>query len=432
MKHREKVFMTGIGGIGMSALAQMLAANGAEVSGSDRAESPVTKMLTANGIPVVIGQNADNVPEDTTLLVYTAAVPEDHAERARARERSIPELSYFEALGRAAAGKRTIAITGTHGKTTVTGMLSHILIDAGLSPTCVIGSLVTDLDSNYVQGESDLFVVEACEYHRHFMNLSPEILVVNNIEYDHTDYFADLKDVQNAFRSIIKKVPEHGVIVTDTSHPTIAPLLEGVTARIVDYTSEPAYALSLPGEFNVANAKAAAAAAKAVAPALSPETIAHSLLSFKGTWRRFEYKGKTPCGARIYDDYAHHPTAIRETLRALKALKEKQGARRITVIFHPHLFSRTRDLLDGFARAFGDADETLVVPIFAARELDDGSISSEILVERIREEGANARAVSLEEAETAIAEAEEGDIVMTMGAGDIYKIADRYARLENP
>lgn len=406
----------------MSALAQLLTDRGDSVTGSDRTESPVTRMLEEKGIKILLTQGAQNVPADTTLVVYSAAVPADHPERVRAQELGIGEVSYFEMLGRVAESKRTIAIAGTHGKTTTTGMLARILMDAGASPTVVVGSIVSDLGSNYVRGGSDLFVVEACEYHRHFLNLTPTVLVITNLEFDHSDYFHDLSDVQDAFRSFIQKVPAEGFIVTDTENPNIAPLLEGVAATVIHYPSEPAYPLKLPGEFNVMNAKAAAAAAKA-AYAVSPEQLAHALMQFSGTWRRFEYKGKVASGAEVYDDYAHHPTAIQETIRALK----ERVSGRILLAFHPHLYSRTRDLFDGFVRSFAGVDELLIAPIFAAREIDDGTVSSEMLAQKIREEGVSAKAyASLEEIEVWLrGNAKEGDTIMTMGAGDIYTVADR-------
>lgn len=417
----RKVFMSGIGGIGMSALAQMIAERGEVVTGSDREESPTTELLEQKGIRVAIGQKAENVPTDASVFVYTTAVPDDNVERVRARELGIPEVTYFEMLGSASEEKRTIAVAGTHGKTTTTGMLAKILRDAGASPSAVVGSIVEDFGSNYLKGESDLFVVEACEYERHFLTLAPEILVVTNIEFDHTDYYQDLADVQEAFRALMKKVPAHGFIITDVERPSIAPLLEGLNATVIDYMREPAYPLRLPGEFNQMNARAASAAAKAVMPGISQGTIITALGDFHGTWRRFEYKGKTARGADVYDDYAHHPTAVKETLRALR----EQASGKVYVAFHPHLFSRTRDLLDGFARAFGDADEILIAPIYPAREIDDGSISNEILAQRIVAEGGSARAMSFEEIQEVLSnEPGEGDIIMTMGAGDIYKVAN--------
>ena len=423
MTEKQKIHMSGIAGIGMSALAQYLVREGAVVIGTDIDTSPVVEMLEKNGIEVLVGpQVAENVSENTDLLVYSDAVKETNLERVRAEELDIPQLSYFEMLGRISEGKTTIAVAGTHGKTTTTGMLARILRDAGASPSAIVGSIITDFESNYLPGESDLFVVEACEYNRHFLNLTPHILVVNNLEFDHTDYFADLEDVQKAFRALMEKVPENGFIVTDTENPNIIPLLEGLAAPVIHYPSEPAFALKLPGEFNQMNARAASAAAKAVMPELTDEKIAHSLAEFQGSWRRFEYKGKNSKGADVYDDYAHHPTAVRETLRALRA----QTKGKVIVAFHPHLYSRTRDLLDGFARSFEDADRIFIAPIYAARETDDGSVSSELLAARIRDEGKNAEAVnSLEQLETLLSVAgEPGDSIMTMGAGDVYKVAD--------
>lgn len=418
--------MVGIGGIGMSALAQMLAGQGIGVSGSDRDESPTTELLKRKGIAVHIGHKAENVPPDTETLVYSEAVPQENPERVRARELGIRQISYFQMLGEVSAGKTTIAVSGTHGKTTTTGMTAHILARAGASPTAIVGSIVQDFKSNYLHGGSNLFVVEACEYKRDFMSLSPHILVITNIEWDHTDYYPSLKEFQTAFADFAKKVPSDGAIVTNPSDPAIAPVLAGLSARIIDYTKEPAYALRLPGEFNQHNARAAAAAARAALsaqtglPTITDDQIASALADFRGTWRRFEYKGKTKKGTEVYDDYAHHPTAIRVTLKALRAqVKDK-----IIVAFHPHLYSRTRDLLDEFAVAFSDADRVLIAPIYPAREVDDGSISSEILAERIRATGTEAVALDFNAIEAELENIAPGNTIITMGAGDIYKIAN--------
>jgi UDP-N-acetylmuramate--alanine ligase len=424
----KKVHFVGIGGIGMSALAQLLLEQGVSLSGSDREESPVTQMLEAKGVFVKVPQVAENVPEDAQLLVYSDAVPEGNSERMRAAELGIEQISYFQALGKVSKGKRTVAIAGTHGKTTTTGMLARVLKDAGASPTAVIGSIVKDFESNYLPGTSDIFVVEACEYRRHFLNLSPEVLVITNIEFDHTDYFRDLVDVQDAFRTLIERVPAHGALVTDATHPNIAPLLEKVTAKVIDYTKESSFLLTLPGEFNQMNARAAAAAARFILTQTSEFSLEHfesslaaSLEDFHGTWRRFEYKGKTQSGAEVYDDYAHHPTAIAATLAELK----KRTTGKLYVAFHPHLYSRTRDLFDGFSLAFKDADVAYIAPIYAAREIEDGTISSTLLAERITTNGTQATAPeSFEKIEELLAAAVQGDTIVTMGAGDIYKVAD--------
>lgn len=415
-----KIYMVGIGGIGMSALAQLLADQGAAVSGSDREESPTTELLMKKGIAVSIGQKSENVPADADLLVYTEAAWEDNPERMRAKELGIREISYFQALGEVSKGKRTIAVAGTHGKTTTAGMLARILLYADASPSAIVGSIVKDFGSNYLAGTSELLVVEACEYKRDFLTLTPEILVVTNIEFDHTDYYRDLADVQNAFRTLMEQTS--GAVVTDATHKNIAPLLEGLSARVVDYRSEPAYETKLPGEFNVANAQAAAAGARAAVPDIEQTSLAKSLASFEGTWRRFDYRGKTTKGADVYDDYAHHPTAVRRTLAELR----KRTTGKLYVAFHPHLYSRTRDLLPEFATAFADADRVVIAPIYAAREIDDGTISNQILAEHISKNGVDATAGDFTEIRRYFeTEPEAGDTVTTMGAGDIYKVADQ-------
>lgn len=430
--------MVGIGGIGMSALAQYFKDHGVAVTGSDRDASPVTELLEKKGIEVVIGQKAENVPHDAELAVYSDSVPENNSERTRARELNIPSFSYFQMLGKVSEEKRTIAVAGTHGKTTTTGMLAKILQDAGASPLAVVGGIVRDFGSNYLHGDSDIFVVEACEYKNNFRFLAPHILVVTNIEWDHTDFYPSLIDVQSVFRTMIEKVPVDGTIVTNPVHPNIAPLLTHAKARVIDYTREPAYELRLPGEFNQNNARAAAAAARVAHPMITDETPRDSLAAFQGTWRRFEYKGKTAKGVDVYDDYAHHPTAVRVTLKALRAKMQAKTAEgsspdasqgdafrgKIIVAFHPHLYSRTRDLLDEFAVAFSDADKVFIAPIYAARETDDGTISSEILAERIRASGTNATALDFDAIEKNLADVDANDTIITMGAGDIYKVAD--------
>lgn len=428
MKNPRSAYFVGIGGIGMSALAQLLADQGMQIAGSDREASPVTELLESKGTRVDIGQKAEHISADTDAIIYSDAVPEENPERGRAKELDISQLSYFEMLGKVSKGKLTVAVAGTHGKTTTTGMLARILRDAGASPTAIIGSIVKDFGSNYLHGDSDLFVVEACEYRDHLLELSPQVLVITNLEWDHTDYFPSLSALQDTFRKAIARVNADGAIVTNPSDAHIMPLLAAAQARVIDYTKEPAYELRLPGEFNVENARAAAASARAVLPGISEEIISESLAAFEGTWRRFEYKGKTKRGADVYDDYAHHPTAVKATLEALRAKTKgltTGQAGKIVVAFHPHLYSRTRDLLDEFATAFSAADRVLIAPIYAAREADDGSISSDILAERIRAAGVDAVARdSFAAIERVLSEVGAGDTIMTMGAGDIYKIAD--------
>lgn len=413
--------MVGIGGIGMSALAQMLHAQGREVSGSDRSESPTTELLEKHGIHVTLGDG--EIPDGTELLIYSDAVFPDHPVRQRATEKLIPELSYFQALGDISKTMRTVAVAGTNGKTTTTGMLAKILEDAQASPTAVVGSIVRDFESNFLPGVSDLFVVEACEYKNHLLELDPEILIITNIELDHTDFFPDLEAVIETFRKAAHKVSREGVIIADPSSPNVAQVLAGAQARIVDYAQMAIGSLQLPGEFNRMNARAALAAAKAAFPPLSLEAGVHSLSQFRGSWRRFEFKGETKGGATVYDDYAHHPTAVEKTILAAK---EKFPDKRIVVAFHPHLYSRTKSFLDEFAGALSSADFSIIAPIFAAREKADPSVSHTMLAERVRDmDGESVAAESFDEVRDILEKEGPDTVIITMGAGDIYKVAEQ-------
>ena len=421
----KHIYMVGIGGIGMSALAQLFAHQGRALSGSDREESPTITLLSQKGITVTVGHDRCNVPADTELLVYSDAVWSDNAERIRAKEMSIPEMSYFEALGLVAQAARTVAVTGTHGKTTTTGMLAKVLQDAGEQPTAIVGSIVQDFGSNFLAGRDDLFVVEACEYRDHVLKLNPDVLVITNIELDHTDYFPTLEALQDTFRIAAEKVPETGVVVTSPEDPNIAGILKNVRARIVDYRQKAVGEVQLLGEFNRDNARAALAAALAVVPGLSPEAAVKSLSEFKGSWRRFEYKGETPSGALVYDDYAHHPTAMQKTI---EAAREKFHDKKIVVAFHPHLYSRTKSLLNDFASALAKADKAIVAPIYAAREAPDPSVSNQILAALARHEGGNVISLdNFNDIRDVLLEEDKNSLIITMGAGDIYKVAEQIA-----
>ncbi len=419
--------MVGIGGIGMSALAQLYATLGHRVRGSDRDTSPVTELLTAKGVEVIVGHDASNVADTTTLLVYSDAVPEDNPERVLARTRGVREVSYFEALGEATKDGISIVIAGTHGKTTTTAMLAKILIDAGKEPTVIAGSILREQGSNFVPGRPDLFIIEGCEYRRHFLQLHPTILAITNIELDHTDYYKDLDDITDAFRSIARAVPGHGTLVTDTGSSTVIPVLHDLKVRVVPYQDVTIPPLRAIGEHNKMNARAAKALAYACDPDLHEADIDKALSEFRGTWRRFEYRGTTAAGTTVYDDYAHHPTAIRMTL---EAVRKEFPTKHIVVAFHPHLYSRTRDLMDEFAHALALADEVVLAPIYAAREAPIEGVTSEALAERVTTLGKPARACSslgvvIEELCGRLADDEVNDtICITMGAGDIHKVAD--------
>lgn len=401
----SQVHFVGVGGIGMSALAQLFAARGIRVSGSDREASPTTLLMEERGISVSLGHRAEYVPHGAALLVYSDAVPAENPERVRARELNIPERSYFEALGEVSRAAQTIAVSGTHGKTTTTAMLTKILKDAGKNPTAIIGSIVKDFGSNVVIGDPALFVVEACEYRDHLLELNPKYLVITNIEWDHTDWFLTEAALRETFEKAKARVPEDGKVID----------------REV-YRTEPDYELSLIGEFNKDNARAASAAARAAFPDISESQIRESLKNFQGSWRRFEYRGVSKNGALLYDDYAHHPTAVSKTL---DAVREKFPHLRVAVAFHPHLFSRTRDFMEGFAESLAKADEVLIAPIYPAREEPIPGVTSDVLAERVRAHGGSAQAVSsLREVGEKLASFGEGTLVLTMGAGDIYRVIE--------
>lgn len=421
----KNIFMIGIGGIGMSALAQALVRAGSTVSGSDRDESPVVTMLAQKGINVVIGQDACNIPADTQLIIYSDAITHDNVERMRGYDMRIPEMSYFEALGEYSRGMRTIAVAGTHGKTTTTGMLAKILQTAEKHPTAIVGSIVRDFDSNFLAGDDEVFVVEACEYRDHLLKLSPQYLVINNIELDHTDYFPDLAALQNTFRIAAEKVPVDGAIITNPSDPVIAAVLHNITAPVIDYTKEDVPEIQLIGEFNRMNARAAAAAARAAFPDIKQGSIDRALMEFKGSWRRFEYRGETPLGATVYDDYAHHPTAITKTI---EGARKKFPDKKIIIAFHPHLYSRTKSLMGEFAQALAMADRAIVAPIYAAREALDPTVSNHILADDARKAGGDVMALdSFDEIRDELLTYGKDALIITMGAGDIYKVAEQIA-----
>ncbi len=423
LKNIKVAHFVGIGGVGTSAVARMLLTRGVAVSGSDREPSPNTEKLMAEGVKVFFGHDKANVPPDCDLVAYSPAVKMDNPELVVAAERGIQVFSYPRVLGIISEGMRTIAVSGTHGKTTTTAMISEILVGAKLSPTVIVGSILKKTGSNFVAGTSNLFVAEACEYQRSFMNLTPEILVITNIDNDHLDYYGNIEGVQKAFAEFAEKVPENGVVVCDPNDPFVAPVLKNVKARIVDYTKEDIMVpLQVSGAHNVKNAKAAIAVAQ-ILGVNNIEAI-RLLALFKGTWRRMESKGKMQNGALVYDDYAHHPTEIKATLQGFR---EKYRNWRIVVVYQPHLYSRTKSLLNDFAQAFSDADEVIVAPIYAAREAVDPEISSEILADKIRAHNPNVHAgANFAEIENYLRDTiTENDLVVTMGAGDIYKIGER-------
>lgn len=422
LKNSKHIHFIGIGGIGMSALARLFLHEGKKVTGSDATESAIIDDLRKLGATVTIGQSGDNIDETVDVVVYTVAIAPNNPELVVTQERGLPVYTYAEALGKVSEGKYTVAVAGTHGKTTTTAMITKVAVDAEKSPTVVVGSLLKEPRTNFIAGDSDLFIVEACEYKRSFLNLHPNILVITNIEEDHLDYYKDLADIQNAFTELVKRIPQDGYLVCNPAGAHMKPIVEVAVCTVVDYTEyESIPNLKVPGNHNRDNTKAALAVAKLLL--VEKEKAVISLQGFAGTWRRFEYKGETAKGTIVYDDYAHHPTEIKATLAGAR---EFFGEKKIIVVFQPHLYSRTRDLFLDFTHAFADANQVILAPIYAAREPLDRSVSSEMLSEAILKAGMASRSeAGFSEIIRVLEEgAERGDVVITMGAGDVFKVAD--------
>ena len=426
----KNVHFIGIGGIGISAVARMFFLEGKNITGQDMQEGEIVKELKQLGIEIKIGQLYENIPPDADLIVYTIAIeyydPELFSKIKN--QIKIPTRSYPEMLGIISKDKYTIAICGTHGKTTTTGMISQILVDNKKDPTVIVGSLLKGR-TNFIKGGSDLFVVEACEYRRSFLNINPNILVITNIDEDHLDYYKDIEDIKEAFHTMAMKVLKDGFIICNPSDKNIADVVKDINAKVINWNDYFSLDLKLkvPGVHNKKDGAAALAVSNILG--LSNESAKNALSEFPGTWKRFEFKGKLNNGVLLYDDYAHHPTEIKATLEGFRELYKKEEGWRVTVIFQPHLFSRTKLLLDDFAKSFNDADEVLVLPIYYAREVYDGTINSEILSNEINKNSNNSKSFadfeSLEKLlEVRLPTMGEKDVIVTMGAGEASKIGD--------
>ncbi|MBI4786610.1 MAG: UDP-N-acetylmuramate--L-alanine ligase [Chloroflexi bacterium] len=440
-----RVHLIGIGGIGLSAIARVLIARGVQVSGSDLHASPITDELATLGAQIHIGHRAENI-DRADLILVTSAAPAENPEVIEARRRGIRIARRYDFFAELTQGKKTIAVAGTHGKTTTTGMIATILTHAGLDPTAIIGGIIPELNGNARAGKGKYFVVEADEYDRAFLGLRPSIAVVTSIEMDHPDIFRDLNEVAKAFREFIALVPHDGLIVgcgeservlrelgetravrygfgeeNDWRASDIHPNARGGSDFVVWRKGAHVgnYQLQIPGTHNVLNALAALVVADAVG--IDLQIARETLADFRGAARRFEIKGEFH-GIAIVDDYAHHPSEIRATLAAARA---RYPGRPLWAAFQPHTFSRTRALLDEFAAAFDDADHVILTDIFAARERDDHSISSRDLIARMTHRDARFIASFEEIVEFLVAKLQSGDVLITLGAGDVYRLGEQ-------
>ena len=418
----NNIHFIGVGGIGISAIARMMLEEGKNVSGQDMQDSEILHELKKAGAKVSIVQDFAKIPKKTDLIVYTIAIENYDSELfQKLKEQEIPIRSYPEMLNIVTRGKYTIAISGTHGKTTTTGMIAQVLRDSGNDPTVVVGSLLVGENTNFIAGRSQYFVVEACEYRRSFLNINPNILVITNIDADHLDYYKDMEDIKSAFRELALKVPKDGYVVCNPTDPHIIDVVAGIEAQVVDYERffEENLEINLPGIHNKKNASCAIAVASCLN--IEIDTAKAVLKDFNGMARRFEVIGELANGVRVYDDYAHHPTEILASLQGFRELYSKENEHKIIVVFQPHLFSRTKSLLDEFAKCFIDADLVILLPIYYAREVDDGSVSSDLLSKQIVENNVHSVvAPSFVEAKSYIEKLDlkEGDVIVTMGAGE--------------
>jgi UDP-N-acetylmuramate--alanine ligase len=448
--HIRNIHFVGIGGIGMSGIAEILSNYDFEISGCDYAASPTTRRLADRGIPVVEGHDPSHL-EGVDLLVISSAVRRDNPEVAGAGVRRIPVIRRAEMLGEIMRLKRGIGVAGTHGKTTTSAMVARVLATADLDPTLIVGGVLRELSSSARLGQGEYLVVEADEYDRSFLTLHPEIAVVTNIEMDHGDIYSDVEDLGRTFAEFLSRVPFYGVVIGCTDDPRVGELLASLPRRSVGYgfhegaeirggdlvteqqrttfsvfREEKALGrmeLRVPGRHNVLNALAAVAVGLELD--IPFEVIAEGIAAYRGVERRFQVLGEFR-DVIVVDDYAHHPTEVRATIEAARG---SYRDRRIVVVFQPHLYSRTRDFQAEFAEALALADEAWVVPLYPAREEPIEGVDSSLITRAAESGGATGVGLLDADFEGIVdhlrASLDMPAVLITMGAGNIHEVAER-------
>jgi len=446
------IHFVGIGGIGMSGIAEVLHNLGYDVTGSDIRESDTTMRLRKLGIKIFIGHDEKNI-DNAHVVVISSAVSPTNPEVVAAKDRAVPVIPRAEMLAELGRLKYGILVAGAHGKTTTTSLIATLLGEGGLDPTVVIGGKLKAIGSNAHLGEGEFLVAEADESDGSFLKLSPTIAVITNIDREHMDYFKDIETLKSAFLCFINKVPFYGVVIVCKENEHTRTIIPQIERRVLTYGlshdsdmyakniryegtktvfeavfkggSLGIFTVPVPGVHNVLNSLAAVLTAMELQVPL--EKIRRGLGSFGGIQRRFEFRGEAR-EIRIFDDYGHHPVEIRAVL---KAARECFSDSRIVVIFQPHRFSRTRDLMDDFALSFGAADRLYILDIYAASESPIEGITSEVLLKKTRDVGSmNADHISdrKEMVKTVLADLRPGDVLLTLGAGDVYKIGEEILR----
>ena len=443
------VHMIGIGGISMSGLAEILLKAGFKVSGSDRSVTLLTKKLEDKGAVIAYSQTAENINDDIDCVVFTAAIHPGNPEYDACVERKIPMLTRAQLLGQIMKNyDHSIAISGTHGKTTCTSMITHILMAANEDPTVSVGGMLPIIGGNIHIGSDDMFVTEACEYTNSFLEFNPTIEIILNVEADHLDFFKDIDDIRNSFNLFTKRLPDDGTVVINDRIDNYEEIVRGFKGSVITFGSPKAHVsaaditydkdanaefsliidgklvdrihLNVPGEHNVSNALAAIAVAMKLG--IDEKVFKEGLEGFHGAARRFEKKGVIG-DITIIDDYAHHPQEIEATLRAA----EHYPHNRVICVFQPHTYTRTKALLNEFAEALSIADVAVLADIYPARETDTLGVSSKDIVKLINDSGRTAVYVpAFNEVENyLLSNLRSGDMCITMGAGDIYKVGER-------
>ena len=443
------IHFIGIGGISMSGLAEILLNEGFTVSGSDAKESALTQHLESKGAHIFYTQVASNITDDIDCVVYTAAISKSNKELMEVVSRGIPTLTRAALLGQLMKNYKTpVAVSGTHGKTTTTSMLSHIFLAGELDPTISVGGILQAIGGNIRVGNSDVFVTEACEYTNSFLEFFPKYAIILNVEEDHLDFFKDLDDIRSSFHKFAKLLPADGALIINGDIEDYQRICEDLDCQVITYGSSPEFnyhaknitydekgcvcfdlvksgstcehiCLSVTGEHNAYNALSAIATAELLGVPMN--TIQKGLLAFTGTDRRFDYKG-TLNGVTIVDDYAHHPTEIKATMMASKHYPHKD----LWVVFQPHTYTRTKAFMHEFAEALSLADHLVLADIYAARETDTLGVSSEQLAEEVKKLGTDTYYFpSFQEIEYFLKQhCAPGDLLITMGAGDVVNIGE--------
>ena len=444
----KKVHFIGIGGISMSGLAAVLLNNGFKVSGSDSKESHITNSLKEKGAEIYIGHKKENI-QDVDLVVYTAAIPQDNPEIVEAKDKNIHLMDRAEFLGLIMKGhKYNVAVSGTHGKTTTTSMITNMTLKADLDPTILVGGELDVIGGNYRIGSSEYFVTEACEYKESFLKFFPYIGIILNIDADHLDYYRDLNHITETFKKFSTLIPEDGYLIGYNGDENVSNILKEAKCNTISYGFENAdivaknieynnrgcasftvckdnkdlfsLQLNMPGKHNVLNALSSIAVGLIFG--LPYENIIEGLAECKGAHKRFEYKGEID-GITVIDDYAHHPVEIKATLSTAKKIPHKKTI----CVFQPHTYTRTKTLFNEFTEAFNEADELVLMDIYAAREKDTGLVSSDELGDAIRATGVKCTNVhSHDEAVQYVKTIlEPGDMLLTVGAGDVVLVGEK-------